>query len=1228
MKKKIKADSVDELFEIVKAIQNGEEPEAYVKRKAEEERAARLAAQKAEEAERAAAKEARKAAQKAEEMERAAAQKARRAAQKAEKEENAAAREARRTGQKAEEAETPPHVRSAADRAANKRNASHLGGPAERADAIETRRAAQKIREPERSSAEEAGRAQWESEEQADFAAEETQKAARQGYREEDAFERELEEENGGSFEDVLAALRGYLTQAGSFITSNTQVLGEKFKGIGASAKKNGEKAKKTVSSLVKSVRERVPKASKSQTKQEEPILQEEPVSQKERVSQKEPISQKKPVPQKESAQQEEPVHNLGRVRLADTVAAETVPTAKTGKTRRRYGAKSVSEEAETVGRRILHSLHMEPSGEKQQGKTRDSSSTSEEEPMDLETLQILDRILDHPAESPVDGAADTKAAAPTGIPASSAATGAAAPASAPAGSAAPAGAPASPVSIGVMTPTGVPAGSVSPEAAAPTDAPAGVGSTEAMASTDISAGTMTSAGILPGGAVVSSDMSAAVNTKTGSGRPNAFVNTADPSVETADTSAKTADTSVETANTSAETADTSAGTADISAKTADPTAGITDPSAKTADTSVETADTSAGIAGTSNENAGISTDTSRKPHLPDLRKSLEHWKQTLAESGNKAVRLGGAMIILIVVLVVVALSLTNHILTIQKKKKYVTADQGLNLLVENQPEEWCSSCELQLKISVKSGTISSVTIGGISCTLDENGYVTVDAEEEQLEAVVVTDTETLTATIEIPMLDAGAPTLTAEKSGGEITLTAEDDRSGAETIWYAVLDDGDWLQLPVYQKYDESITFEEDKTYYFYATDQAGNRSTPLVTSMETAESISVSASELSLFEGETGEISAEVNPSGALYTGLSYASSNTAVATVSASGVVTAVAAGSAVIQVSADGLEAVSCQVNVVSEQTVTISAIGDCTLGTYAGSVTSTNFDTYYSMYGASYFFENVREILENDDFTFANLEGTLTDETTPLDKTYAFKGDPSYTEILLDGSIEVVTLANNHSSDYGSQSLVDTKENLTSAGIEYCIGDTIAYEEISGVKAAFIGIYELSTGLECESQVRETIAEAQEEGAQLIIVAFHWGTEKETAADETQQSLAHTAIDCGADLVVGHHPHVLQGIEKYNGKYIVYSLGNFCFGGNSNPSDKDTMIFRQTFTITSDGVADDDAIEIIPCTLSSASGYNDYRPTPATGSAADEIMDRINEYSSAFGDIVYTASTGV
>ena len=113
-----------------------------------------------------------------------------------------------------------------------------------------------------------------------------------------------------------------------------------------------------------------------------------------------------------------------------------------------------------------------------------------------------------------------------------------------------------------------------------------------------------------------------------------------------------------------------------------------------------------------------------------------------------------------------------------------------------------------------------------------------------------------------------------------------------------------------------------------------------------------------------------------------------------------------------------------------------------------------------------------------------------------------------------------------------------------------------------------------------------------------------------------KTLAHLAIDQGADLVVGHHPHVLQGIEKYQGKNIVYSLGNFCFGGNKNPSDKDTMIFQQTFTVENGKLAEDDVTNIIPCSLSSESGYNNYQPMVLEGSEKERVLQKIEDFSTA------------
>lgn len=298
-------------------------------------------------------------------------------------------------------------------------------------------------------------------------------------------------------------------------------------------------------------------------------------------------------------------------------------------------------------------------------------------------------------------------------------------------------------------------------------------------------------------------------------------------------------------------------------------------------------------------------------------------------------------------------------------------------------------------------------------------------------------------------------------------------------------------------------------------------------------------------------------------------------------------------------------------------ITVSMVGDCTLGTDVNFDQSTSFDAFYQMKNdPGYFFQNVKDIFTADDLTVANMEGTLTTSNDRQQKTFAFKGNPSYTEILTQGGVEATNLANNHSHDYGDQSYEDTIQYLEAAGITTFGYDRTAVMDVKGIKVGLIGIYELKDGLGRQQQVIDTIQEVKDQGAQVIIVSFHWGTEKSNIPDDIQKTLAHLAIDQGADLVVGHHPHVLQGIEKYQGKNIVYSLGNFCFGGNKNPSDKDTMIFQQTFTVENGELVEDDVNNIIPCSLSSESGYNNYQPMVLEGSEKERVLQKIEEFSAA------------
>ena len=300
-------------------------------------------------------------------------------------------------------------------------------------------------------------------------------------------------------------------------------------------------------------------------------------------------------------------------------------------------------------------------------------------------------------------------------------------------------------------------------------------------------------------------------------------------------------------------------------------------------------------------------------------------------------------------------------------------------------------------------------------------------------------------------------------------------------------------------------------------------------------------------------------------------------------------------------------------------LTLSVVGDCTLGTDENFDYDTSLNVYYENYGADYFMANVKSIFSADDLTIANFEGTLTESTEREDKQFAFKAPASYADILTSGSVEAVNTANNHSHDYGEESFNDTLKALDAANIIHFGYDETAVTEVKGVKVGLVGIYELNDHLGREEQLKQNIAKVKQDGAQLIVVIFHWGNEKEEVPDENQKTLGHLAIDEGADLVCGHHPHVLQGIEEYKGKNIVYSLGNFCFGGNAYPSDMDTIIFQQTFTIDQNGVKDDNVTNIIPCSISSDSDYNNYQPTPAEGEEATRIIQKIQERSSWIKD---------
>ncbi len=300
-------------------------------------------------------------------------------------------------------------------------------------------------------------------------------------------------------------------------------------------------------------------------------------------------------------------------------------------------------------------------------------------------------------------------------------------------------------------------------------------------------------------------------------------------------------------------------------------------------------------------------------------------------------------------------------------------------------------------------------------------------------------------------------------------------------------------------------------------------------------------------------------------------------------------------------------------------ITVSAVGDCTLGTDINYAGSHSFVSVYDELGDdSYFFKNVKHIFEEDDLTVINFEGALSENGERKDKEYAFRGKPEYAKILTKGFVDAASLSNNHSLDYGDVAFSDTKKILEDNGILWFEGKNFAIKNVKGINIGLIGTSFLRGG-EKESFL-ENLEKLKAKNPDIIIASFHWGIEKEEFPDDSQQKYARLAIDNGADLVIGHHPHILQGIEKYNGKYIVYSLGNFCFGGSRNPSDKDTMIFQQTFSFKDGVLLNEDDAAIIPCSVSSIKEHNTFQPTPLSGDDFDRVANKIIERSASFSGI--------
>jgi len=291
------------------------------------------------------------------------------------------------------------------------------------------------------------------------------------------------------------------------------------------------------------------------------------------------------------------------------------------------------------------------------------------------------------------------------------------------------------------------------------------------------------------------------------------------------------------------------------------------------------------------------------------------------------------------------------------------------------------------------------------------------------------------------------------------------------------------------------------------------------------------------------------------------------------------------------------------------TIRIAAAGDCTIGSYPEAQTGRTFFDVFERNGRDYgYFFAQSPHLRDADLSIVNFEGTLTIQTTPAPgRRWHFRAPPEFVQVLTRGGIGAVSVANNHIGDYGRTGQSETVQTLKDAGIAVHGAGMAALVERQGVLIGLLGYDNLnSTGVRASAILelaREEITELRGQGAAIVIVSVHWGLEYVIEPTANQQTLGRGLIDAGADLILGTHPHIWQGIERYNDRYIVYSMGNYVFGGNTQQRggrlEPDTGILLAAFDVL-DGDVQDVRLGLAPYRQSLDGNWNLYQPHPLTG----------------------------
>lgn len=312
---------------------------------------------------------------------------------------------------------------------------------------------------------------------------------------------------------------------------------------------------------------------------------------------------------------------------------------------------------------------------------------------------------------------------------------------------------------------------------------------------------------------------------------------------------------------------------------------------------------------------------------------------------------------------------------------------------------------------------------------------------------------------------------------------------------------------------------------------------------------------------------------------------------------------------------------------ADRLIVMTFLGDCTIGCVESIRSASHgFFKIAEREGYGYFFRNVQPLLAGDDLTVANFEGVLKDDAKDkVKKEFNFRGLPAYAQILTMGSVEAVSLENNHAGDYGPDGKRSTQEALEAEGIAYFDSETIHVFEKDDVRIALIGVYQWS-GEKYMDGIAASVAGAKEAGANAVVAYMHAGGEYSAYHIQAQTDLAHRLIDAGADLVVGSHPHVVQGAEVYKGRLILYSLGNFVFGGNTGVRALETIVPRVAFSFADDGTYLGLSLFLYPAHVSGDAVVNDYQPRIVQGEAAKAVFRRFDRDGAQADGLVIKAQT--